>query len=160
MSKLSETLRALPAFEPPADSWSRLQQAMRPRRRRGPVAGLALAASVFVAVGVVRLLPPDAPAPADSELAALMQRSQALEQRLVQLRPQIVVWDGRYAAATRAIERDIAMLDLQLNHANAAGARALWENRVSLLDRLVATHQAAGDAMPLTVAATRQEWSL
>lgn len=162
MSKLSEALGTLPAFEPPVDGWARLQQALQPPpRRRARFAAMALAASVLAAVGLVRLLPQDVTAPADPELAALVQRSQALERQLVQLRPQVVVWDGRYAAATQAIESDIAMLDLQLNHATAGGARELWENRVHLLDRLVATHQAAGGAaMPVAVVAAQQEWSL
>ncbi|WP_370305415.1 hypothetical protein [Sinimarinibacterium flocculans] len=163
MSHLSESLRELPAFEPPADGWSRLQQALlpAPRRRRRTTAALALAASVLAAVGIVRLMPPQALSPADPEITALMQRSQALERHLVRLRPQVVVWDARYAATTQAIESDIAMVDLQLNHASAAGARTLWENRVSLLDRLVATHQAAGEGpSAVALAPAQQEWSL
>jgi hypothetical protein len=161
MSTLSEALRALPAHEPPADGWLHLQQALQPKIRRRRTTVLALAASVLVAVGLVRLMPQQPVVQTDPELAALMQRSQSLERQLVQLRPQVVVWDGRYAAATRAIESDIAMVDLQLNHASASGAHDLWASRVSLLNRLVATHEAAtGDAPPIAVASSQQEWSL
>jgi hypothetical protein len=159
MNKLSEALRELPAFDPPADGWLRLQHALQPRsRRRRSPARFALAASVLAAVGVAMLLPrTQVPVP-DPELSRLMQQSRTLEQDLQRLRPQVVVWDGRYAATTTALENGIAVVDLQLNVAADAGARRLWQDRVTLLTQLVETHEAAGARGGALSA--QQEWSL
>jgi hypothetical protein len=159
MNKLSEALRKLPAFDPPGDGWLRLQQALQPqpRRRRSPTR-FALAASVLAAVGVAMLLPRTPVPPPDPELSRLMQQSRTLEQDLQRLRPQVVVWDGRYAATTTALENGIAVVDLQLNVAADAGARRLWQDRVALLTRLVETHEAAG--VRGGAPSAQPEWSL
>ncbi|MFA5940718.1 MAG: hypothetical protein WC809_15280 [Sinimarinibacterium sp.] len=171
---LKETLKALPPFEPPQQSWPRLQQALSTtsqRRIKLFATGLAVAASVLVAVGVVLRLPstqaPVATA-ADRDIAALMQQSRDLEQDLAHLRPQVAVWNAGYEAATQTIESNLAVVDMQLNYAQPASARRLWQDRVALLDNLVETHQAASlqFAPPTTFTPSRPqpdkqtEWSL
>ncbi len=174
MSTLSEVLKALPEFDPPADGWSRLQARLEPAvpRRRQRAAPLALAASVLtmIAAGWLAYTPlPPTSAPAagisttanDNAVAGLMARSRALESDLDQVRPQVVVWDGRFAATTQTLESRLAMVDLQLNHADADSARRLWQDRVALMSRLVETHQAASRGnSPQQVATAAQEWNL
>src|SRR5690242_3810439 len=79
-------LRALPAFDPPAGGWARLEARRRAGRRRFVMsgAGLALAASVLVAVGLVGVQPdrrsdrgPQRVA-VSPEVAQLISRSQRL----------------------------------------------------------------------------------
>lgn len=176
MSTLSEHLQALPDFDPPPDGWSRLQVRLEPapvvvRRRRA--ASLALAASVLTMIGAGWLAwspaPPAATATSaasvattDPALAGLMARSRALESDLATVRPQVVVWDSRLAATTQTLESRLAMVDLQLNHADAAGARRLWQDRVALMARLVETHEAAtlGNRAADASITTQQEWTL
>lgn len=175
MSTLPEQLRALPEFDPPPNGWSRLQARLEPapivrRRRRG--APLALAASVLTMIGAGWLAYSPAPPPvsvqvaetetADAAVAGLMARSRALESDLETVRPQVVVWDGRLAATTQTLESRLAMVDLQLNHADAAGARRLWQDRVALMSRLVETHEAASLGQRPADAGTtqQQEWNL
>ncbi|MDP9139660.1 MAG: hypothetical protein M3O62_02570 [Pseudomonadota bacterium] len=174
MSTLSEVLKTLPDFDPPADGWSRLQARLEPAvpRRRHRAAPLALAASVLMMIAAGWLAytpapPSGAPAPSigaaanDNAVAGLMARSRALESDLDQVRPQVVVWDGRLAATTQTLESRLAMVDLQLNHADADSARRLWQDRVALMSRLVETHQAASRGnSPQQVATAAQEWNL
>lgn len=177
MSTLPESLRALPEFDPPPNGWSRLQARLEPApvaRQRQRAAPLALAASVLTMIGAGWLAysPTPAPAPApvavsavstaDPALAGLMARSRALESDLATVRPQVVVWDGRLAATTQTLESRLAMVDLQLNHADGAGARRLWQDRVALMARLVETHEAArlGQRSAETGTTAQQEWNL
>ncbi|MFP5307849.1 MAG: hypothetical protein ACLGI7_18765 [Gammaproteobacteria bacterium] len=166
MTPLADQLRALPAFDPPTDAWPRLQRALSAaparRRYRRLGAGLALAASVLVAVGVEQARrAPTAVAPGDAALQQLMQRSHALEDDLARLRPQVVVWDARYAAVAESIENRLAVVDLQLNYAEPDGAQRLWQDRVALMTRLVETHRAASLYTPPAVRRSElQEWSL
>ncbi len=187
MSTLSESLRALPEFDPPPDGWLRLQSQLEPvapRRRRRGAASLALAASVLTMIGAgwlaysptvptVPTLPTIAAIEttpvtsvamnqtADGAIAGLMARSRALESDLDQVRPQVVVWDGRLAATTQTLESRLAMVDLQLNHADADGARRLWQDRVALMSRLVETHRTASlGNRPQASDTAAQEWNL
>ena len=169
---LKEALKALTPFDPPVDGWQRLQRALPAtpqRRNRRLAAGLALAASVLVAIGAALRLPvPQRPTALDRDIAALMLQSRSLEQDLARLRPQVAVWNAGYEAAAQAIEGRLAVVDVQLNHAQPESARRLWRDRVALLDSLVETHQAANlqFAPPATLThdrpqpETRTEWSL
>lgn len=159
MSPLKETLRSLPAFDPPPGGWPALARRLDARPRRLPRFILvAAAASALLAVGLgLRIQPHRAPAPSpdsplrasaeDLELLQLMERSRDLEVQLAQLRPQTSVWDARLEARARAIERGLTYVDLQLNYAARDGrsdqARRLWSNRVDLMAALVATHRNA-----------------
>lgn len=160
-TSLPDRLKALPDFDPPPGGWSRLINQLErkpPRRARRALAPLALAATVVVALGAawtLRTAPVVAPAP--TEVARLMQQSQALENELARVRPQVSVWNGNLAATTAALRSDLAVVDVQLGYAqassNPAGVQRLWQNRVSLMSQLVKTHEEA----TLNRASTRQE---
>lgn len=147
---LRERLQALPEPSPPPGGWERLQQALEapPRHRSLRRPTLALAASVLLALALAwtRTGPPLAETPEQAqatELAGLIAQSQALEQRLHRLRPEVPVWDARLAATAEDLETDLAVVDLQLNVADDAAQRPLWRNRVALMSQLVETHRAA-----------------
>lgn len=149
---LAERLRALPAFVPPPGGWERLNLRRQARRRRYAVAGggLALAASVLVAIGLVGLKPDRAPAlgggfaaapAAKREVAQLISRSQNLERQLSAARPQVAVWNsGRDARAT-LLEQRLRVIDAQLNVAAPDSAERLWRERVKVMNALVTLHQ-------------------
>lgn len=145
---LPQRLRALPAFTPPAGGWMDLQRRLRARRRRWLGAaggGLALAASLVVAVALVGLRP-DAPGatgvPAASpEVAQLITRSQSLERQLSHARPQVAVWSSRRDARAALIEQRLRLVDAQLNVADSDSAERLWRDRVRLMNALVELHQ-------------------
>jgi hypothetical protein len=149
---LSERLRALPAHAPPAGGWNRLNQRLQARRRRFVAAGggLALAASVLVAIGLTRLRPDVNPAAAgygatatrSPEVAQLISRSQNLERELSSARPQVAVWNsGREAGAT-LLEQQLRRVDAQLNFADdRRTAERLWRERVRLMNALVDLHR-------------------
>lgn len=151
-NSLAERLRALPAYEPPALGWNRLQARMQARRRRYAAAGggLALAASLLAAVGLVGLKPEVAPQPDTTARAAAVQapavaqlisRSQALERQLAYARPQTVVWSSRRDTRAALLEQRLRMVDTQLNYADSESAERLWRDRVKLMDALVELHQ-------------------
>lgn len=151
MSNWSEQLKNLPAHEPPAGGWSELQQRMRRARgrKRAAYAGFALAASVTLAVGLLLSQPrPQAVAPPGAEaaqlgVAELMGRSRQLESTLAQVRPQAQNWNRRLASTASNLQNELAVVDLQLNYADDAGARRLWQDRVELMSQLVQAHQQA-----------------
>lgn len=144
---LGERLRALPAFTPPPGGWLDLQRRRAAQRRRRVAAagsGLAMAASVLVAIGLVGLRP-DAPPPAApaarSEVAQLISRSQTLERQLSSARPQVVVWGSGRDARAEMLEKRLRMIDAQLNVAGSDSAERLWRDRVMLMNALVELHQ-------------------
>lgn len=158
---LGERLRALPSFAPPPGGWARLEARRHARRRRYAMAGggLALAASVLVAIGVVALRPDFAPPRAGSaatarapaarqEVAQLISRSQSLERALSTARPQVAVWSsGREARAT-LLEQRLRVIDAQLNVADSDSAeRQLWRERVKVMNALVDLHQTEAPAL-------------
>ena len=173
MNALTEKLKNLPEFDPPAAGWPALQRRMDAQRRERQryYGGFALAASLLLAVGVGVLLPhaPQLPVSGTTEAEAvavaaptevdqLKQRSRELERNLAQVQPQVQVWDTHLASETAGLERDLMLVDLQINHAQEPeSARRLWRNRVALMSQLVQTHRQAA-LMP--VAYVTQETSL
>lgn len=158
---LGERLRALPAFTPPPGGWARLNQRRQAQRRRYAMAGggLALAASVLVAIGVVGLRPDVAPpaarnvaaikAPAArQEVAQLISRSQNLERQLQSARPQVAVWSaGREERAT-LLEQRLRLIDAQLNVADSDSVeQRLWRERVKVMNALVDLHESEAPAL-------------
>ncbi|TAJ52630.1 MAG: hypothetical protein EPN60_06160 [Nevskiaceae bacterium] len=155
MNDLSRSLSELPELPPPPGGWARLSQRLDARealRRRGRWAGgLALAASVLLAVLNLPVAPVS-PAPAGAApataVAGLIQQSQALEQRLAVLKSEAGVWSGALAGNAAGLQRDVALLDVQLSDlafdpsADQRAAEVLWQRRVSLLNRLVSAHEA------------------
>lgn len=153
---LPERLRALPSFDPPAGGWTRLSQRMRLRRRRYLQAGggLALAASVLLAVGLVGLRPETSPQPllsasppAAIAVTQLISHSQRLEQRLAQARPRVAVWDSSRAYHATALETRLRQVDAQLDFADSKSAEPLWRKRVELMNAMVELHEPQAPAL-------------
>ena len=150
---LPARLKALPAFTPPPGGWNSLAARLQARRRRfvAMSGGFALAASVVVAISAALLKPalqPDTPAlavasstRAPTELAQLINRSQALERELSSAKPQVVVWNSQRETRAAALEQRLRMVDAQLNYADSDSAEALWRDRVKLMNALVELHK-------------------
>jgi hypothetical protein len=152
-------LRSLPLVPPPEDGWPDVRealerQAQHRRTRRNGIAGLALAASLTLAVGLflVRAGPvPDpefhgAPAVADAaddakqpfqSVASLIALSQQMEARLRVARSQVGTLPTEALIYQVELEDTIALVDEELSM--DPKSRALWSQRVNLLldlDRL------------------------
>lgn len=163
LMNLPERLRALPDYDPPAGGWQRLSARMDARRRHWVTAGsgLALAASVLVAVGLGALrpltettapvVPPVRTASAPSDVARLIGRSQALESQLRQARPQVAVWDSGRARQAELLEGELSLVDARLGFAGAdtdpAEIQRLWRTRVQLMNALLRLHQTEAPAL-------------
>lgn len=144
-------LRALPSLRPPRDRWPEVRRRVAAeqttfRSRRVVIGGLALAASLTLAVflGGSRTADQDTTAQA---IAAAMAHSQLLERALSQYQPELRVTDGRTATIAAGLEDRIAQVDQQLQQAELLErARRqetllrLWRERVGLMDALVDVH--------------------
>lgn len=159
---LSEALRLLPVYEPPAGGWAGITRRLDARRRqRRLAAGLAAAASLLLVLALPQWRGADQSA-APSAIAAVndLQRlrsdSAELETELSRLREQASVWDGETASTVAWLQRNVALVDVQLNEYAAAdpaavespggggrpdGLHSLWRKRVDLLQALVREHQ-------------------
>lgn len=158
---LSERLRALPAFTPPPGGWARLNHRRQQVRRRYAMAGggLAMAASVLVAIGLFAVNPnPPAggsfgggfaqPPAAKREVAQLISRSQNLERQLSSARPQVAVWGSGQDTRARMIEQRLRVVDAQINATDdAALSERLWRERVRLMNALVDLHETEEPAL-------------
>ena len=158
MNNWSEALQALPPLPPPEDKlgrgWAELaaRQQQRRRMRTGSTVGLALAASLFATVMGLRLMTPAALPETDTPqaLAQLIEQSRSLEAQLAAVRPRARYWDSTLANEAVSLTDDLALVDLQLNYADDAGAQRLWQNRVDLMAQLVSTHQQAASRASMT----------
>lgn len=155
---LADALRALPQAAPQSDLWPELAQALAARRRR-PWRRYALPAALAAGIALLALAPvarmngPDAPAvpiaesrspaatteaavkPTDTELAALHQRSQALERWIAAA--TVAPLDSRDLMAAVEVEDMIGLVDVQLGATRGdADALPLWRQRVALLEDL------------------------
>jgi type II secretory pathway component PulM len=143
-------LKALPTLRPTRDRWPETAarfraDRLRRRTRRVGFVGLAVAASVALAVTVV-----DRPQPVETnpnQINQAMERSQALESALSEYNPEARVLDGRTARIAQELEDRIALLDRQLEMTELSPKQArdqellqLWRERVGLLDALVDVH--------------------
>jgi len=157
-------LRALPSPRPGRDQFPAIRARYladhrRTRLRWAGVGGLALAASVTLAVvlrpatgidtGTPTQVTQLAPEQSDSVLQAMMSRSQQLEAALNAYDPDSRVIDGRTAAIAARLEDQLSTIDRQLEMTETVGRRAdnrqaaqvrLWRERVGLLDALVDVH--------------------
>jgi hypothetical protein len=143
-------LKALPTLRPSRDRWPETAaryraERLRRRTRRVGFAGLALAASVALAVTVVNRPQPVETNP--NQINQAMERSQALESALSEYNPEGRVLDGRTARIAQELEDRIALLDRQLEVTELSPKQArdqellqLWRERVGLLDALVDVH--------------------
>jgi hypothetical protein len=144
-------LRALPTLRPARDHWplikSRLTRARRQRRARvGALSGLALAASVTLAI-VARDLSNPPSVGAETEISQAMARSHELERTLDAFKPDQRVTDGQTERMAGELEDRIAVIDRQLEMAQLmdpalsdAALLRLWRERVGLLNALVDVH--------------------
>ena len=143
-------LKALPTLRPSRDRWPETAarfraERLRRRTRQVGFTGLAMAASVALAVTVL-----DRPQPAETnpnQINQAMERSQALESALSEYNPEARVLDGRTARIAQELEDRIALLDRQLEMTELSPKQArdqellqLWRERVGLLDALVDVH--------------------
>jgi type II secretory pathway component PulM len=143
-------LKALPTLRPSRDRWPETAarfraDRLRRRTRRVGFAGLAVAASVALAVTVVDRRQPVETNP--NQINQAMERSQALESALSEYNPEARVLDGRTARIAQELEDRIALLDRQLEMTELSPKQArdqellqLWRERVGLLDALVDVH--------------------
>jgi hypothetical protein len=143
-------LKALPALRPARDQWPKvaariLAERHHRRSRIAAIAGLAIAASV--AVALVLPSPTGGTGIATQEIQQAMERSQALESALSQYNPESHVLDGRTAGLAQGLEDRIARVDRELQMAELLERQTreqqllkLWRERVGLLDALVDVH--------------------
>lgn len=155
-------LRALPSLRPARDAWPLVQRRLAGERRRRWVqrtgwsvlalaAGIALVFSVRSGALGMRSADQLHAAPGQEigvGLEGVKRRSQVLEAALEEYGPETRVLDGRTAVVADALQDRIARLDAQLQSAQLEGPdrgavardarlRALWEERIGLLDALV-----------------------
>lgn len=143
-------LKALPTLRPGRDRWPETKARFRADRRRRrtrlvALTGLAMAASVALAIAVGDLSQPgDATA---EQLSQVKERSQVLENAISEYNPAGRVLDGRTARIAGELEDRIARVDreleateLQQQQATDRDLLKLWRERVGLLDALVDVH--------------------
>ncbi|UCF40200.1 MAG: hypothetical protein JSW43_10745 [Gemmatimonadota bacterium] len=142
-------LKALPSLTPPRDRWPVVRDALtRSRRRRWQRAGgaaLAAAAALALMVGIpgVRGAGPDIAIA--QEVDELKRESHQLEQVLHEVEQERRVVNGMVLTVIVDLEDRIAVIDAGIATVQTAGPvtaqlRDLWEERVILVNQLVATH--------------------
>ncbi|MGH7657007.1 MAG: hypothetical protein ACREL6_02145 [Gemmatimonadales bacterium] len=146
-------LKALPSLRPARDRWpavrARLVHERRTSRfRRGALGGLALAASLALAVVAGRSFT-SSPGTTATEAAISTARAQSatLENAIRRYEPESRVVDGHTARLADELEGRIAALDrrleatqLQPGPDHDTQLLQLWRERVGLLDALVDVH--------------------
>lgn len=150
-----DALRALPPIEPPAGSLDRLLAARAAARRKSRwrhSGGLALAASVVMAVALLALPRGGIETPAtvvpvavDPEVDALLARSHDLDRALAAFTADIRVLDLRTAGTIASLEDRIAQVDAYLLHTETLAPQTavdLLRRRVLLAQALVDVHAA------------------
>lgn len=146
-----KAMQSLPAKQPDAGAWERIAahaRGTRGKSRRMAAAGLA--AGIALAAALVSLQPPEetsytVPVNTADNLDGLMRESRQLETLLTAMQPQHQVVSASIAGAIVELEDSIALVDMQLNHANPAVLTAqqreqLWQRRVDLMQSLVTVH--------------------
>lgn len=151
VSRLRDALRALPAEEPPAgvlDALLAARAAARRRARSRRYAGVAVAASVVMAVALL-VVPRDRPAPplipADTEVSLLAERSDELDRVLASVESHSGILDLRTAGTIVALEDRLATVDAHLRRVGTNEPRTTGEllrQRIALVNALVDVHAA------------------
>ena len=167
LDHLQQRMQSMPAFEPPADAWEKIEQGV-------PVMGAqpksrvpwAIAAAVVVAVVSGLLIRQPDPemgeqpiadsqepeATSESPLDRLVAQSQELDEMLQYLPERPAVERVAVTATIDGIEQRVQWLDQQIAYANDAGMNDaqsydLWRERVDLMDSLVKVRYAEGARM-------------
>ncbi|MEO8200846.1 MAG: hypothetical protein ABI679_10030 [Gemmatimonadota bacterium] len=145
-------LKALPTVHPPRDMWQMVERRVRSERqsRRNKwmgLAGLAIAATVTLAVVITEVSNPSELSASTAAIDTAKARSRELENVLSQYDPESRVIDGRTAKIAGDLEDRIADLDRQLqmtqmekNVIQEEKVLRMWRERVGLLDALVDVH--------------------
>jgi len=148
-------LRALPTLAPARNRFAEIQARARAERRwkrtvMFSLGGLALAASVALAVVVVPRITPRSSAAQvaeQRELDDIIARSRQLEGAIEDYNPDQRVTDGRTAVVAASLEDRLARVDRQLQLVDLMDQRVrqeealrLWRERVGLLNALVDVH--------------------
>lgn len=164
---LPNALRQLPLEAPAESTWAGLRTHL-PRRRVWPKPALALAASTVLALLLwqpgTHIETPSpgaaAPSPGTGDMQALMDRSARLENAFYAQQDDAIS-SASVIAANLGIEDQLAVIDAGLSEQPAPEqARALWQQRVNLLDqglqlnRTNADFNAAGRHYDLALATT------
>jgi len=164
---LPNALRQLPLETPASSAWPDLQQHL-PRKRVWPKPALALAASTVLALLLWQSgIHTDTPSPAVTALSAdtadmqvLMDRSALLEKAFYAQQDDAIS-SASVIAANLGIEDQLAAIDAGLSQQpSPEEARALWQQRVNLLDqglqlnRTNADFNAVGRNFDLALAST------
>ena len=142
---LRERLRALPELSPPPRVWHAIvAERERATRRSGwlPTLGVALAASLVMAVALMTLEQPAPVLDGNDEVARLATQSGNLQRALSDLAPGTRVLDLQTAGTIIALEDRIAVVDahLQRTSLQPTAATELWRQRVNLMEALVGIH--------------------
>jgi anti-sigma factor RsiW len=143
-------LKALPSFTPPRDRWPVVREALarsRRRRRWQRVGGAALATAAALAlmIGIPGVQGSGPDLAIAQEVDELRQESHQLEQVLYEVERERRVVTGRVLAVIVELEDRIAVIDAGITTVQTGGhvtveLRDLWEDRVILVNQLVATH--------------------
>jgi hypothetical protein len=151
---LAAALRALSLATPSSSAWPQLAAAFATRVRRRRQARFAVvfatAAVLALAVGLARLqvagpatkVALATATPVADETDLLIARNQELQAMLRGFDVRSAPMDGEAALASARMEDLIAMLDVELGDAPSdETARALWQQRLVLLQELASVRQ-------------------
>ncbi|MEM9533644.1 MAG: hypothetical protein AAGA23_22165 [Pseudomonadota bacterium] len=162
--RLTQWLAQLPEHDPPPQIWMRVletrlaEQSTRTRRSR-LIAGGALAATLAMSIALGLVLtqqptpaqPPTVTIQAVPQLAALMRRTEQLEQALRQQQEHFVQLASTQQQLVRSQQAQLIALDQALADAYArnlpeAQLARLWQRRVDLMADLVSIYDTAPGA--------------
>lgn len=156
-ASLKQRLIALPLETPPRDAWANIRTRLEappkaPRRLTTPWWMTLAAALAVIALMPAVLHRPDNMTTdlTDPQLNALMQRSQSLESEIRGIRAASPALADSQFQWERAIENDLAVVDVGLT-ASGPNPTPLWRERVRLLEELKTASQT--DAGPLLLQA-------
>lgn len=160
---LSDALRRLPLAAPADSAWPAVQARLpnAPARPMWPVAAAAAAVLLAVLFQFGGNTPPTgAPAGADGGLQQLMARSAQLESAFYAQQDDGIS-SASVIAANLSLEEQLDAIDAQLaSQPSATDARALWRQRIELLDQGIqlnrknAEYNARGQSFELALAST------
>lgn len=137
-------VQQLPAMQPPADLWKRIDHAVAPRPGYNTyIPWLTAAASVIVVTTVLLFSPLQQQVqPVDLDYLALLEQSRQLESALSYLDQQPSVVSLGYAGRLTRIRDSIATIDLALNDEQVISEdkslrNRLLNERINLLRQLI-----------------------
>ncbi len=147
LQQLRKDMQELPEIPVPDRVWQGIAARKGNTPRGWRIPGLALAASVVLAVALTVTRVPETPDPGvlpQNALTTLAAQSDDLERLLASLDPDARALDLETANTIVALEDRIAVVDSHLHRATleTADAEVLWKQRVDLMQALVGVHLA------------------